>query len=245
MRYGHKQQLDKWLNSGISPDKAGKILNSLKWVTPDWWYIEEEGDGDKEKAILAKLRNTLKSERAVTTSVPVTTTTELTVNRKSLPAVKKQPSLIGKAVQLFKAVSGPTVGEEVFQSRLSKCTKEGGLTFSPVTGTVESVGPNFVQVAGNLIQLPSDESPVVKVGELIKAGQPVAESETAKPCPYLKRKTTSKGEQFWCKSCGCGDKALAELHNKLRYAKLTCPRSFPLFTPDEPTTDSRGQDEGN
>jgi len=238
MRYGHKTQLDKWLNKVQDPAKVADALNKVKWINQEWWYVPGDGDGPEEAAKLEALKKSLKLSNSVSTSIPTQTSTSLTINNKPVPPVKKAPGLIGKAVQMFKTVAGPTVSQAVYEKRLSKCTREGGLTFSPIKGIVEAVGTNFVQVDKMAILLPSDEVPDVVVGQSVEIGQLIAASKNAKPCPYLKVKPSKDGEQLWCRSCGCGEKTLAELHNKLRYARLTCPRSFPLFTAeDDPTTD--------
>lgn len=228
MRYGHKAQLDRWLNSGQTPEKTKAILDKLQWLSPEWWYLSEPNDGEEELKKLEAIKKSLKIDSTVAATIQAKA--ELTIDRKPVPPVKKAPGLIGKAVQMFKTVTGPQVSQEIYEKRLSKCTREGGLTFAPIKGTVKAVGTNFVQIEHMAVQLPSDESPDVDVGQTVEVGQPIAKSGNAKPCPYLKVKNTADGEQLWCRSCGCGEKALAELHNKLKYAKLVCPRSYPLFT---------------
>lgn len=66
---------------------------------------------------------------------------------------------------------------------------------------------------------------VVNFGIAVTSGQTDEETfqkrlATCKGCPALK--TSSKG--IFCGECGCGQNGLSELHKKLRFNKVKCPR---------------------
>jgi len=50
-----------------------------------------------------------------------------------------------------------------------------------------------------------------------------------KQCIYLKTKVF--GKLYWCGACGCGYNPVAELHIKLRFARLECPKIPSAFLP--------------
>jgi len=74
-------------------------------------------------------------------------------------------------------------------------------------------------------------SPIVTPGKVISFARAVTSGRCddavyhrrlaiCESCEHLKR----EGEKLYCQACGCPEWSLAELHTKLRFARVVCPR---------------------
>jgi len=206
MRVGNKKQYDHMVNTS-SAERRVRIDSVLEWLG-DMWVIREDGDGPVEK----ERYNTMMAAQART------------------PEIVPVPSLVSRAVSYIKAVTGALVDDEVFNTRLRACTEEGGWTTASLEGDVTSVTATSITINQTVVLLQDGESSTVAQGDKVVRNQPIAEGR-AKSCPHLQRKVDNGQEKLYCGGCGCGQRAAAELHTKLRYASATCPRRFPLFKP--------------
>lgn len=164
---------------------------------------------------------------------------------KHLPPAKKPPTMFKKVASLWSAVTGPRLEQRKRDRRLSMCTKYGGYSWAETAGVVDSVtavpaeGGVVTQltIGGRTQNLASDERPAVNVGDRVVVGQLVATGDAVKPCPYLLEKPSTEATRsanLYCNACGCGVRKKAELHSKLFFGKLVCPRTPPLFVEEAP-----------
>ena len=251
--------------------KLEQIADMMTWLTEDIWYIKELNDGEREAAVLAQMKKTGElpninwigvgeHENIATTRDVSAPSVEEIKRQRQINMVKAQkrqraqskraterpphrpPAGWKKVKSFWKAVTGPKVTPQDRDQRLSQCTTFGGLTWSPVGGTVEEITATSITVGSYEAQFPADELPAVEVGQTIVPGQQLTkprDPETfKKPCPFLITKDETiefEGEtvnKLYCDGCGCGVKrAVAELHTKLEFANLQCPRTPPLFVP--------------
>jgi len=225
MIYGQKNDIEKLQDRHKDkPDKLSKVLSLLQWVTDDRWFIREPMDGPIENAFIELLKvspvlpdlNKFK-HKTITHSVPI---------KQKDPPTKLPPSFFGKVASYWNAITGPLVDTPTYEKRLKMCTANGGYSYADVAGEVKEVEANHIVIEDKKIELPYDETPTVKKGDVVSLGQLIAKGNTDKPCPYLLK--NDKG--LFCNACGCGIRNKAELHTKLKYANLECPRTPPLFT---------------
>jgi len=216
-----------------NPKQLEELRGKLRWANADIWYLPEDGDGPTELEKLAKLTKTeVYAQCPATDAKPVKKHTQ-EQPFGNITTYDKPPPFVSKVLQYVATITGPQVRDEVFQERLSKCTKEGGCTFATTDGIVEAVGKGFIKVGTTLTLLQRDETPCVEVGQEVKYGQTVAKSNNIKPCPLLATVEHKGATKYFCSGCGCGQRDPAELHNKLRYARVSCPRTPPQFTSED------------
>lgn len=230
------------------PDKLKAIEARLQWLTPNIWYVPDEQDSKFERQLLRRVKLTgvipnisWSGTQEAPTAISIVkqeapkprTVRSTTVKTVKVPH-KKPPTLWRKVASYWRAVSGPKLSDEKFNKRLECCTAKGGYSWAKKDGTVDEVGLTHVTIGGVRVDLPEDERPKVKQGDVVVAGQTIAEGETKKPCPLLLVMPNKCGTpEFFCNGCGCGTRTKAELHSKLRFAKVECPRTPPQFTAEE------------
>lgn len=240
MIFGKKEDLETFLEKyKDDPERIKRVISRIEWARPDRWFIREVTDGPAETDFIEKLKTQADMPKLTQVSAdnprrkimtPVNTV-PVTVNKT--PPVKRPPNIFGKVKQLWEVTTGPEVVDSVREERLNKCNVTGGYTWSPVYGSVLSIDGNKINIAGTTIQLPDDEKPAVAVGDTVEIGQIIAVGEVAKPCQY--RRTINDG--IYCDACGCGSRSKAELNNKTKYARLVCPRIYPLFNKEDENGD--------
>jgi hypothetical protein len=230
MKVGTKSQLQHKINElkDSDPELLAELMASIEWLSPVIWCIPEDGDSFEEEELKVKLILAGKNRYPEMTAHNGI----LTGTPQKAPTVKR-PGFSKKLAQYIKTVTGPKVTDVVFNKRLSKCTKEGGCTFAPVSGRVVEVGAHFVRIDDTIVMLAVNEKPSVAADDHVEHGQTIASSETAKPCPYLNVKHTDQGVEYYCGECGCGERKQAELKTKLYYARVVCPRTPSQFNAED------------
>lgn len=232
MIYGEKQDYDVFLEKYKSqPERIEKINKSIQWLPNNRWYIPQEGDGEVEKKILFLLmtQETVPRIRMLSSTPTAVKPVEVT---KYAPPAKKPPNIFGKVASFWHATTGPTTTKEEFERRLKKCIKEGGYTFAQVAGRITNIDTNkrIISIGDFDTTYPEDETPSHQVGDIVEVGQILCHGSSYKPCQYLLSQSDGK---LHCGACGCGSRTHAELHTKLYYVNITCPRTPPLFTQQE------------
>lgn len=209
---------------GYRSDLAGLGLDArgVMWLTPNIWFKFKTSTG-------ALTDEDVKIIRATQTSNNIDVR-----NYVNVPPAKEPPHLFSKVASFWKAVTGPKVDDDTYEARMDACTMTGGNSWAHTTGRVTEVLPQGLIINRFFQPVFSDERVIVQAGDSVVKGQIITDSEDLKPCPYLMVRTDkpkiSGDNQIFCNACGCGVKNKAELHNKLRYAELVCPRTPPMFT---------------
>lgn len=245
MIIGTAEFLKKFKTSRINtnPKQVKKVEDRAEWLSDQFFVLSENNDGEFEDQVRQEL-NEINEVNLLW--LPAKIDPEIQsfrpVDRRPIQGKKsgsktpkvKPPNMWGKVSSLWKAVSGPKVDQETFEHRLFQCTSKGGYTFCPYPCTVVSVSDRQIRVntklkhINALIYLPEGEIPSVVVDQELEEGQIISTGDEDKDCPHLRR--DDKEDKIFCGACGCPKSKLGELHQKLWYANLKCPRKPPLFT---------------
>jgi len=227
MIIGTREEIERYQKTCKDPERLKTIQSSLVWINDTHWFIPQKTDSAEDKLLQEYM---IRYSRLMTLD-------EVRAYNSSAPPHKNEgnpPTLFHKVASYWRAVTGPKVSDEEYQHRLTQCTKVGGCTFSPIHGIVDSISHDKVYkitISGQEIILPLDETPIVKVGQSVVAGEVLSTTSSIKPCQYcvseIDKKTNEKSH--WCTVCQCGKTERAKLENKLKLSRISCPRIPPLF----------------